>query len=86
MPEVADVIKNQRLTVSIGTKVLIEVNGEPQTWEIVNIGEADISKGKISCEAPLAKCILGAGKEDRISCKIINNDVAIIIKRIFLLS
>lgn len=77
-----NLIKNRGLSVGIGVKVEIEVNGEPQSWEIVNIGESDIPNGKISCNAPLVQCLLGAAEGDRMSCKIFNSDVKIIIKKV----
>ena len=82
MLKVDDVTKSQPLTVGIGTKVTIEINDEPQLWEIVNIGESDIAKEKLSCNAPLAQCLLGAREGDKINCKILNNDDKIIIKKI----
>ena len=80
--KVENLIKNQSPIVGIGTKVAIEVNGEPQVWEIVNIGESDIPKGKLSCNAPLTQCILRTREGDKINCEILNNNTKIIIKKI----
>ena len=82
MQEINKITQNQSPVVSIGTKVSIEVNGEPQVWEIVNINESDIPKGKLSCNAPLAQCIWGAKNDDRITGRIIDKNVEIVIKSI----
>lgn len=75
-------IKNNPATISIGTKVLIDVNGELQVWEIVNSGKSDIQKGRISYDAPLIQCILGRKEGEVVNCRIIDQDVVIAIKRI----
>jgi transcription elongation GreA/GreB family factor len=85
MSKVADLVKNQPTVVGVGTKVLIEVNGELQSWEIVDVGESDVPNGKISWQAPLIQYILGAKAGDRISCKIMDNNATIVIKQVFLM-
>jgi transcription elongation GreA/GreB family factor len=85
MTKVEDIVKSQPLAVGVGTKVIIEVNGEPQEWEIVEVGNSDISNGKISRDAPLIQCILGAKEGDKISCKIVNDNATIIIRKVSVL-
>ena len=82
MEKVENCTQNQSLTVDIGRKIEIEVNGEPQAWEIVGFGESDILNGRISCQAPLVQCILGAKKGDRVKAKITNKDITVIIKSV----
>lgn len=82
MEKVDKITKNHSLAVGIGTKVFLEVNGEPQVWEIVNVGEADVAKGKISREAPLVKCILGAKEGEMVKCEIMDKEITVIIKEI----
>ena len=82
MKKVDSYTQNQSLIVDIGTKIEIEVNDESQQWEIVRPGESDIINGKISCQAPLIQCILGAKKEDKVKGKIMNKDITVIIKSV----
>lgn len=77
-----DFSKNNFLVVGIGLKIDIEVNGEHQSWKIVDFEKTDIKNGKISCQSPLIQQILGAKIEDKIHCKIVNRDIVVIIKNI----
>ena len=70
------------LKLGVGTKVLIEVKGDTQEWEIVDAGESDIPNGKISRDAPLTKCILGAREGGRINCKIMDDGVTVVVKSV----
>ncbi len=74
--------QNQTLAVAVGTKVLIEVNGELQSWEIVNPGESDIQDGKVSCNAPIIRCILGKKEGDKVNAQIADRNVIIVVKKI----
>lgn len=82
MDKIDNCIKGQSLIVDIDTKIEIEVNGEPQSWEVVRFGESDIPNGKISCQAPLVQYILGASKGDIIRCKVMDRDVVIMVKKV----
>ncbi len=82
MEKTCNSIKNQSLAVDIDRKIEIEVNGEPQIWEIVDFGKSDIPNGKISSSAPLVQCILGAKKGDSIKSKIMNKEIKILVKNI----
>lgn len=86
MPKTENVVRKNSLLVAVGTKVLIEVNGEPQSWEIVEVGKSDIPKGKISYAAPLSQCILGSKEGDVIKCKIMDDNVTIVIEKISLIT
>ncbi|TSC75925.1 MAG: Uncharacterized protein G01um101430_95 [Parcubacteria group bacterium Gr01-1014_30] len=68
--------------VGVGSKVTIEINGELQEWEIVDIGKSDVVKGKISCNAPLSKLLLGAKTGDKIKAKLMGSDVTAVIKKV----
>ncbi|MEK6883505.1 MAG: GreA/GreB family elongation factor [Nanoarchaeota archaeon] len=82
MKKARNLTKNHSSTVSIRTKISIEVNGEPQKWEIVNTGESDIPRGKIAYDVSLIQYILDRKKGDIIQGKIIDDDIEIIIKNI----
>lgn len=77
-----DFSKNNFLVVGIGLKIDIEVNGEHQSWKIVDFEKTDIKNGKISYHSPLIQQILGAKKGDEIRCKIMNKDIVVVIKNI----
>lgn len=83
MPQATGFIKNLSPVVGIGTKVLIEVNNEKQEWEIVNTGLADVFNRKMSCDAPLARQILGLKQGEKINCQITDKDVEIVIKKVY---
>jgi transcription elongation GreA/GreB family factor len=82
MRKTANFTENQLAAVNISTKVVLKVNGEKQIWEIVNVGKADIKNGKISCEAPLIKCILGKREGETVKCNIMDEEFTIIIEKI----
>ncbi len=86
MEKIDNYIQNQSLAVDIGAKIEIEVNGEPQIWEIVDFGKSDIPNGRISSSAPLVQCILGAKKGDSIKGKIMDKEIKILVKNISFLS
>jgi transcription elongation GreA/GreB family factor len=52
--------------VTIGTRVLIRLNGAERTIEIVGHDEADPAAGSVSFAAPLAKAMLGAVVGDQL--------------------
>lgn len=82
MRKTANFTENQSAAVNISTKVVLKVNDEKQIWEIVNAGKADIENGKISCEAPLIKCILGKREGETVKCNIMDEEFTIIIEEI----
>lgn len=63
-------------------KIEIEVNGEHQSWEIVNFGKSNIPNRGISYQSPLIQCILGTKKGDKIKTKIMNKYFIIVIKKV----
>lgn len=80
MEKIDNYVRNQSLTVGIGAKVEIEVNGKPQSWEVVGANESDIPSGKISIKAPLIQLILGKKKGDVIRNRIVGENIEILIK------
>lgn len=52
--------------VSVGTTVVVEVEGERETYTIVGSAEVDGSTGKISYESPLGGALLGKSVGDSI--------------------
>lgn len=54
--------KNTSGLVSLGSKVLLEIDGEKQEFEIVGPNEANPLKGRISDKSPLGAEILNKGK------------------------
>ncbi len=52
-------------TVEIGDKLIVEFyNGQTLTFTVGGPGEGNPDRGVISCEAPLAKAILGKKQEE----------------------
>jgi transcription elongation factor GreA len=51
--------------ISLGCRVLLNCDGEKETFQIVAPEEASITQNKISCQSPLGKCLIGkiAGEE-----------------------
>ena len=47
-------------------EVLDEASGKVQTWTIVGPTEADLAKGKLSAESPVAKALLGSAAGDTV--------------------
>ncbi len=67
----AEVIRPETLSgdnVKFGAKVTIrdEASGKEITYQIVGVDEADVDKGQISLEAPVAKALLGQSKGDKV--------------------
>jgi len=85
--ELQEKIRNARIIkieytgkVQISSKVIIELDGEKQEIIIVSTSQADPLKGKISCESPIGKALMGKEAEskikvniegDKIDCKIL---------------
>ena len=72
--ELEDVLKNAEVVkvgnksegVSVGTKVVLKVNGSTQTFEIVGEWEADPVNKKISHESPLGQALVGKKKGESV--------------------
>lgn len=56
----------QQSKVSVGTTVVVKVEGERETYTIVGSAEVDGSAGKISYESPLGEALLGKSVGDSI--------------------
>jgi len=62
----AEVVENEegRDFVQIGSQIEIEIDGKKKTIEIVDGAEADPVSGKMSCESPMGKALLGKKEGD----------------------
>lgn len=59
-PEIIDRAKVSTSEVSFGSKVtVLDEDGKEKSWTIVGEGEADFKERTISCEAPVARALLG---------------------------
>ena len=61
--------KAGRGVVSIGSSIVIKINGAVKNFTIVGPHEADPFSGKISNESPLGSAMIGAKEGDRIEIK-----------------
>ncbi len=64
----AVLIKNDKKTglVSLGSVVMVKINGKDREFTIVGPQESDPSKGKISNESPLGSAFIGAKAGEKI--------------------
>jgi len=58
--------ENKKGVISMGSRVLLKVNGEEKEYFIVSFNEADPLNGKISNESPLGKLLIGKKKGDKV--------------------
>ena len=54
------------LTFGRTARVLDEASGKVQTWTIVGATEANLAKGRLSAESPVAKALLGHAAGDTV--------------------
>jgi transcription elongation factor GreA len=72
----SEVVKNNNSgRIQVGSKVLLSLNGEEESVELVGPGQADPLKGKISYESPLGKAILNKIVGDEIKTQLGENVV-----------
>lgn len=53
-------------TISIGTKIKVEIEGETDDFEIVGPAESDPEHGRISIDSPVGQAVLGHKKGDSV--------------------
>ena len=58
--------KKERDKISLGAKVLVEIDGEEDEFLLVDMMEADPSIGKISKESPVGRALMGHKKGDKV--------------------
>lgn len=65
----ATVVKptSSKSKVSIGSKIVVQCNGEVLDYEIVGMNESDPATGKISAQSPLGAGFMGTKKGDTIT-------------------
>lgn len=70
--------------IRFGALVTLRIFGTQniQTFQIVGVDEADISKGKISFISPLAKVLINKKSGDKVSLKRVNEDLVFEIIKI----
>jgi transcription elongation factor GreA len=64
--EIQDILNNAKIikktnseAVCLGSKLILEIDGREETYQIVGSREADPSEKKISDESPIGKALLG---------------------------
>jgi transcription elongation factor GreA len=63
----AQIISNENKgTISVGNSVLVQIDGEEETFHIVGPTETDPISGKISSESPVGQALLGKKKGDEV--------------------
>ena len=75
--ELKSMIKNSSLIsglrvkgrVGYGSRVKVSINNSFKTFQIVGSTESDPVKGKISCNSPIAKALIGLKKNDEAEVK-----------------
>lgn len=65
--KVAERGKNCGQEVDLGCTVVVVVDGEEETWQIVGATEANPIKGKISVDSPTGKALLGKSAGAKVS-------------------
>jgi transcription elongation factor GreA len=58
--------KDKQKEIHLGAKILVEVNGQEDEFEIVDSIEADPAQGKISFKSPVGSALLGKKEGDEV--------------------
>lgn len=53
-------------TIGIGSSVVVEIEGDEDTYELVGATESDPEKGKISVDSPVGQALLGHKTGDKV--------------------
>lgn len=73
---------NKILVVEKGVRVEMIVNGYPQTWDIVGVGQSDHVRKIISKDAPLIQLIWGMTAGESITGQFGSRELSVEIKKI----
>ena len=73
----AEVISSQsgKHNVTIGSTIVVKVDGQEKTYTIVGGQEADPTIGKISNESPLGSAFLGKKEGDKVKARLPKGEV-----------
>jgi len=69
-------------SVTLGSKVIVEVNGKQKEFTIVGQQEADPLEGKISNESPIGEALIGAKKGEKIKINTPAGEQEYLVKQI----
>lgn len=77
MLKVAKVVeKNQNSSIiGLGSKIVVDIEGDSLNYEIVGPTEGDLELSKISSESPVGKALLGHQKGDKVTVMAPGGDV-----------
>ena len=57
-------------TVAVGSSVVVETDGEQNTWQIVGANEADPGRGNISYASPVGQALMGRRAGDEVTAQL----------------
>ena len=57
-------------TVAVGSSVVVETDGEENTWQIVGANEADPGRGRISYASPVGQALMGRRAGDEVTAQL----------------
>lgn len=66
----AEVVEKKKDKVSVGSNVIVLINGEKEKFQITSPSSSDILENKISYESPLGEKIIDKKIGDKFTCKI----------------
>ena len=69
-------------SVSLGSKVVFEIDGEEYSYEMVGTTEADVEAGRISNESPLGNALLGKKAGEQAMVKAPSGNYFVTIKSV----
>ena len=57
-------------TVAVGSSVVVDMDGEENTWQIVGANDADPGRGRISYVSPVGQALLGRRAGDKVTAQL----------------